>query len=95
MRIFQQDTTTSLFFKTKSIIKVNIMNNKTTALLATTLLTALLASQSVIAGQAPRDEYSAPIVYASEVADERVNFSIEINPVDEELDAELFPEFEH
>ncbi len=71
------------------------MNNKTTALLATTLLAALFASQSAMAGQAPRDEYSAPLVYASEVADERVNFSIEVNPVDEELDAELFPEYEH
>jgi len=71
------------------------MNNKTTATLAATLLTALFASQSAIAGQAPTDEYSAANVYSAEQTQERVNYSIDASPIDAELDAELFPEHEH
>ncbi|MEE9325767.1 MAG: hypothetical protein V3U71_00625 [Cocleimonas sp.] len=71
------------------------MNNKSTALLATTLLTILSVSQPVLAGQAPTDEYSAPNVYTVADSQERVNFSMQVTPIDEKISAEIFTDNEH
>ena len=84
------------------------MKNKTTALIASTLLTALFASSSAIAGQATVTEVSvsAPISraldaelfptdhsdYIPGMSDDRVNYSIESAPISPELAAELFPD---
>jgi hypothetical protein len=66
------------------------MINKTSILLATTLLTALI-SAPVLAGQAPIDEYSAATIFGTADSD-RVNYSINSSsPISAALDAELFP----
>ncbi len=70
------------------------MNNKTTALLATTLLTILSVSQPALAGQAPTDEYSAPNVYTVADSQERVNFSIDMTQLDEKTSADIFTDNE-
>ena len=68
------------------------MKNKTTAIVASTLLTALFSSQAVIAGDNEHDEYAFTSVFESSQESsgykERVNYSIEQS---EDLDAELFP----
>lgn len=64
------------------------MNYKTKALLASTLLTAIFAGQSAIAGQDIDDGFLAA---HADTSSERVNYSIDTSPISAELDAELFP----
>ncbi len=68
------------------------MNYKTKALLASTLLTAVFAGQSAIAGQDIDDGFLAA---HTDTSSERVNYSIDTSPISAELDTELFPNPEH
>jgi len=67
---------------------VNTMKNTTTALIASTLLTAVLAGQAAIAGQDIDDGFLAA---HTDTSSEKVNYIIDTTPISAELDAELFP----
>ena len=77
---------------TRQIQDINIMNTKAKVLLASTLLTALFAGQSAIAGQDVDGGYFEAEA-ATNVAD-KVNYSAPNATISAELDAELFPSFE-
>ena len=85
------------------------MNNKTTALITSTLVAALFAGSSAIADQASitRVSESVPISRALDaelfptdqshynwMSDDRVNYSVENAPISAELEAELFTDWD-
>lgn len=73
-------------------------NTKTTflALTAVALVSLLTISQSVMAGDAPRDEYSMPLLIAND-SNVRLNYAIEPTDGNQSTDdlEDIFPNIEH
>ena len=71
------------------------MKNITSTILATTLVSLLAVSQSVMAEDSPRDEYSMASLVSIDTSG-RVNYSINDDTEESSTDLdEQFPEYEH